>query len=556
MADIPETEMFSRDRNRLVAKFASSAANVAGKPLASSETGTWLKEHFTETLADVKGVFDDMLLSGINHMFYHGTCYSPDRAGWPGWVFYASLEMNPRNSIWHDVPAVNAYAARCQSVLQSSRPDNDILLYWPIHDLWNNPRGLVQSMTVHARDWFEDQPIGKTAQRLWDRGYGFDYVSDRQLAAARTVNGQVQMPGGRYQAVVIPSCHLMPVETLRALLELAKSGATLVFDAHLPDDVPGWGDLASRRKDFQALLATAKAGVPGNGRIIVGETEAAVANAGIRREPMFEHSGLMCVRRAFPGGWYYFIANRSEQAAVDAWVTLGSRCRSIVLMDPWTGRTGRAAVRHGRDGTKVYLQVGPGESVVLRCFEGEEIQGADWAYWRAPAAPLRLGGNWQVKFLEGGPKLPGKFNTAQLGSWAQLPDTNAQRFAGTARYTLRFDAPIRAAQWRLGLGSVAQSARVRVNGQDCGTAVLSPFSFLVGPLKLKNNLLEVEVANVSANRIRDLDRRGVPWKNFHDINFVNLDYKPFDASHWPLTDSGLIGPVTLCPLERLDFRQN
>ena len=47
-----------------------------------------------------------MFLSGINHIFYHGNCYSPDAAGWPGWVFYASTEMNPRNSIWHDVLTV------------------------------------------------------------------------------------------------------------------------------------------------------------------------------------------------------------------------------------------------------------------------------------------------------------------------------------------------------------------------------------------------------------------------------------------------------------------
>ena len=38
------------------------------------------------------------------------------------------------------------------------------------------------------------------------------------------------------------------------------------------------------------------------------------------------------------------------------------------------------------------------------------------------------------------------------------------------------------------------------------------------------------------------------WKNFYDINFVGLDYKPFDASNWPLTDSGLLGPVTLTPV--------
>jgi len=29
---------------------------------------------------------------------------------------------------------------------------------------------------------------------------------------------------------------------------------------------------------------------------------------------------------------------------------------------------------------------------------------------------------------------------------------------------------------------------------------------------------------------------------------VNVDYKPLDASVWPLRDSGLLGPVTLRPV--------
>jgi hypothetical protein len=53
------------------------------------------------------------------------------------------------------------------------------------------------------------------------------------------------------------------------------------------------------------------------------------------------------------------------------------------------------------------------------------------------------------------------------------------------------------------------------------------------------------VTNLSANRLRDLDRREVPWRIFHDINLVNINYKPFDASVWPVMDSGLLGPVTL-----------
>jgi len=63
-------------------------------------------------------------------------------------------------------------------------------------------------------------------------------------------------------------------------------------------------------------------------------------------------------------------------------------------------------------------------------------------------------------------------------------------------------------------------------------------------------VLEIEVTNLSANRIRDLDRRGVPWKIFRDINFVNIDYRSFDASSWPVRESGLAGPVTLTPLDR------
>ena len=59
------------------------------------------------------------------------------------------------------------------------------------------------------------------------------------------------------------------------------------------------------------------------------------------------------------------------------------------------------------------------------------------------------------------------------------------------------------------------------------------------------------MTNLAANRIRDLDRRKVDWKIMREINFVNINYKPFDASSWALTPSGLLGPVTLTPLRKL-----
>ena len=103
----------------------------------------------------------------------------------------------------------------------------------------------------------------------------------------------------------------------------------------------------------------------------------------------------------------------------------------------------------------------------------------------------------------------------------------------------------------LSLGEVCHSARVRLNGRELGTLIMHPYRVAVPAdlLKASGNELEIEVTNLAANRIRDLDQRKVLWKNYTDINFVNIGYKPFDASKWPIFDSGLLGPVTLTPLK-------
>jgi hypothetical protein len=50
-----------------------------------------------------------------------------------------------------------------------------------------------------------------------------------------------------------------------------------------------------------------------------------------------------------------------------------------------------------------------------------------------------------------------------------------------------------------------------------------------------------------ANRLADLERReGDSWRPFL---MVNIQYKSFDAASWEPVPSGLLGPVTLTPLE-------
>ncbi|MDP2339216.1 MAG: glycosyl hydrolase [Bacteroidota bacterium] len=130
VADIPESE----GEDIIKIKTASSVAHVTGKKLASSESATWLKDHFEASLADVKQAIDLYLLAGINHVFYHGTTFSPQDAKWPGWMFYAAVDLGPTNTFWNDFGTLNKYIARSQSFLQAGKPDNDILLYYPISD--------------------------------------------------------------------------------------------------------------------------------------------------------------------------------------------------------------------------------------------------------------------------------------------------------------------------------------------------------------------------------------------------------------------------------------
>jgi hypothetical protein len=568
-ADMPETEMFHNDRSILISKFASSAAHVAGHQLTGAETGTWLKEHFTETLADVKYLADDMFLAGVNRIFYHGTCYSPDDAPWPGWLFYASTEMNPRNPIWHDVPTLNNYIARVQSVLQSGKPDNDILLYWPVADFWSNPAGRVQPMGVSTGGWFEEQNIGKTAHELWDRGYAFDYVSDAQLLQAKVVDGKIQMPGGDYKVIVVPECKFMPLETLKQLLALAKNGATIFFENNLPKDVVGANDLENRQAEFATLLSEIKftnftdfglaMGKLGSGTIL-----RAVANmswesfAGVEREEMAD-GGLYCIRRAFDGGWNYFIANRGGKN-FDRDVMLARLAGNAVILDPMSGHSAAAFEGSTSVYTMVHLQLPPGGSVIVRLLKNTPAAatagtGDDWRpNWQTNSRPFEITGLWNVNFVQGGPTIPAPFKTLKLGSWTDLGDTNAQAFAGSASYTITFDAPTNQNKnYYLDLGDVRQSARVKLNGKDYGALITPPFRMVVDNLKPTGNTLEVEVTSVAANRIRDLDRRGVNWKIFKDINIVNTGYKPFDASDWPLTDCGLLGPVTLTGVQPCFF---
>ena len=560
---IPETE----GREVLRFKFASSAANVTGKPLVSAEASTWLEEHFQGSLADVKQNLDQYFLGGINHICYHGTTFSPQDEAWPGWLFYASVHFGPTNAFWPDFGALNQYAARCQSFLQSGRSDNDLLLYFPIYDRWSQGRSR-RGMLPHFDGSARGTVIRETGEHLLNTGYAFDFVSDRQLKNVAFAGTELQAGGVDYRAVLVPECQYMPLETFQKLVGLARKGATVIIQGHLPSDVPGWGNLDERRKGFRELIDQLDFAATGNvqradigeGRFLLGnDLDTLLSYAGIRREAMVDR-GLRFGRRRHENGRFYFVVNMGDQP-VNGWVSLQTAAKSVGLFDPMLGGSGLAEFREtDSDVSEVYLQLEPGASCILKTWE-REATAAPYRYWRTEGESQAVEGVWSVRFVAGGPELPSDVETQNLVSWTTFEGEAVKAFSGTARYAISFEKPEGEADgWMLDLGGVHESARIRLNGKDLVTLIHSPFQVLIPKaLMEEKNTLEVLVSNLMANRIADLDRQGADWRKFYNINFPARRRENrgadrlFNASQWLPMDSGLVGPVMLTPIAFMTF---
>lgn len=543
----------ANDSDISMLKYASSAAHISGKPMTSSETFTWLTEHFRTSLAQCKPDMDLMFVSGVNRMFFHGTPYSPAEVPWPGWRFYASINMSPTNSIWRDAPAFFSYITRCQSFLQMGRPDNDFLVYLPIWDMWHELPGRFLAFDIHKMDRRAPKFIS-AIRTILAQGYDVDYISDAFVASTRCKGGKLVTEGGTaYKAIVVPSARLMPEATLQKLHRLAEQGATVVFLDRLPGDVPGMARLDQRRSLFQRLLQRLPAGggSVGKGRVIVGtDYGKALAATGAVAEEMKTRHGLQFIRRSNATGHHYFVSCL-QAADVDAWVTLGAGGAEAMLFNPMTGERGVADSRVVDGKLQVRLQLKSGESVIVQTFEAPQTDQPRWAYRHEGAVGLSLDHGWMLRFIESTPAIGGEYAIDTPRPWTELPMPEARTNMGTACYTLQFDLPaMPATDWLLQLGDVRESARVRINGHDAGTVWAAPFELKVGHLLAPGkNLIEIEVTNLPANRISQLDREGMEWRRFEDINMAKLNYKKGKYDHWEPLPSGLNGGVKLVPLQ-------
>lgn len=532
-------------------KYASSAAHISGKKYTSSETFTWLTEHFRTSLSQCKPDLDLMFLSGVNHVFFHGSCYSPKDAEWPGWRFYASVDMSPNNNWWSAMPAFSKYIERCQSFLQWGEPDNDVLVYLPYYDMIYEQPGTVALFDIHSMEKRAPKFI-ETVQTIIKSGYDVDYVSDKYL-----LNDDITK---RYSTIIVPDVQFMPLATLRKLLEIAEKGGQVMFVKGFPKYVPGYNK-TQEQNEFVALLNKLQHKVVfhpeqammttwGSGSIVTSPTYSdGLQYSKAQIEPMRNQQGLSCIRRSNPEGHHYFISNLQSKD-IDTYVELGVKAKDVFAYNPMNGSIFKA--RLDKQG-KVRLQLKSGESIILRTFANGTTMTAKQQpiYTTHDSRATTLSG-WTLTFKESAPvKIEGEWKmNGNPQSWTEFGDSLLNTTMATGVYKTSFKMPKIATNlaYILDLGDVRETAHVLVNGKDAGMLFAVPYRVDITPyLHAGNNTLEVEVANLPANRIADLDRRGVEWRKFKEINVVNLDYKKDKYDTWTPVPSGLNGEVKLIP---------
>ena len=490
-------------------KYASSAAHITGKPLVSSETFTWLTEHFRTSLSQMKPDLDLMFTCGVNHMFFHGTCYSPQEAKWPGWRFYASVDMSPNNSIWRDAPYLMKYIERCQSFLQMGKPDNDFLVLVPLRDMWaerhaKGAGGLLMAFDIHKMK--EKAPdFIKSILEIDSLGFDCDYTSERILMDTKVVNGLLETAAGtRYRALIIPGSGKMSEVLATHLKALEAQGAT----------------------------------------IIRGIDEAGMQRAATP-ETMRSKYSLRAIRRTNDTGHHYFIANLTPEDKA-AWMPLAVEMRDAVWFNPLTGDISAAKT----NGRQVYVNLRSGESLILQTFD-QPLREKPTVTLEEPLSvseTIDLSSQpWTLSFTEEMPKVEKTFTLDHLQTWEGLNDTTRVTM-GTGVYTttVKLNKKQAAKTWSIDLGDVRESARVYVNGElvDCAWCV--PFTMNLGNrLHKGKNEIRIEVTNLPANRIADMDRRGEVWRIMEEINVVDLNYQKTTYEQWAPVASGLNGTVVL-----------
>jgi len=206
-------------------RWASSAGQIYGKEVISSEAWTWNHSpSFRSTPLDILGEAHDHLLMGINQFIGHGWPTSP-RPEVPtgsritpelGRIFYASAALDSRNAWWDAAPALWGTLHRLSWLMRQGRRPSQVGVYLPARDI---SAGFGSAGRV---DLYKESRLyigDELPHAIRTSGLDFDLFDDQAAAV---------LDPSRFPLVVLPHARDIPEETLGWLQAVQTAGGVVL----------------------------------------------------------------------------------------------------------------------------------------------------------------------------------------------------------------------------------------------------------------------------------------------------------------------------------------
>ncbi|HCR90053.1 MAG TPA: glycosyl hydrolase [Prolixibacteraceae bacterium] len=582
IADVPMCEFWSKGfgfNSSFSCIEATSIAHVYGQSVVGAESFTGDgAEAWKMYPGSMKNQGDWAFCMGINKFVYHTFAHKAFNA-----KFLPGITMGPYGvhwdrgqTWWPMVPAYHRYIARCQYVLRQGKPVADILFL--------NPEGapLVFRAPHSALEGDEVLPDKK--------GYNFDACSPKALMEKADVKDhRIVFPeGASYSVLVLPDYKTMTPELLQTIELLIKKGAVII--GRPPFKSPGLTNYPSCDTEVENLakkiwgsleIPAAKTKVQyGEGEVYWGgsyskadssefypnyETIAGLLDRKGMKEDFTSGSGTVrYIHRVTKNEDIYFISNRT-----DSMVETTCAFRTVGVPELWDPLTGeiRALPEYKtfNGQTSIPLKLDKFQSFFI--VFGHQTPATEPGEAEKPNFPeikelAEINGCWEVSFdpQMGG---PGTVTFDSLTDWSINREEGIRYYSGIATYTKTFDLPEPvysgdSNELFIDVGEVKNMARVKLNGKDLGVLWTTPWNVNISDIvKPRENKLEVEVANLWANRLigdENLPDDGVKdgkWPEWllegeqrtsGRITFTTSRYYKKDM---PLFKSGLLGPIKI-----------
>ena len=349
-ADVPEAEGLFAGGSFDFLKLAASAAHIADRRWASSESFITLRLWGTRLSEDEMRMLAGRAYSaGINRLAFHGVPYPYTRADGEVWypfsggfgrILAGPLPMTSRfdAEALAALPDFNRFLGRLSVAMSRGEPDAEVA--------WLRAEPVfpdAASLQVGRISPYEGE--SETTRALRARGLVHDRVSRRMLAGATPAPGGFTIGARRYRALLLDPIEIAEAALAERMASIAESGVPVVALGALPVRAPGLRDaqardrrvgVATRRLEQRVLRAP-------DAERLGAVLEAQVANAVIA-PPLGSVLEVSLERRRSPAGDVILVFNES-------WSPRRERLRFTragTALTRWDPRTGEREVLRPR----------------------------------------------------------------------------------------------------------------------------------------------------------------------------------------------------------------